>query len=130
MLDVDQFKAYNDHYWHQAGDVSLKTLAQTLSTTVQRSGELVARYGGEEFVVILPAPDGPEAYADMERIHVAVQALGLPHDKAIMAGLISISKSMASCVPQRGQSSASLAQAANAAKYRAKNQERNKIVMA
>lgn len=130
MLDVDQFKAYNDHYGHQAGDVCLKVLAQTLSSTVQRSGELVARYGGEEFVVILPAQGGPEAYAAMERIRAAVQALGLPHDKAIVAGVVTISIGVASCVPQQGQSSASLVQAADAAMYRAKNQGRNKVVLA
>ena len=45
MIDVDQFKAYNDHYGHQSGDVCLKLVAQTLSHSVQRSGELAARYG-------------------------------------------------------------------------------------
>lgn len=130
MLDVDQFKAYNDHYGHQAGDVCLKMLAQTLSNAVQRSGELVARYGGEEFVVILPGQGGPEAYAAMERIRAAVQALGLPHAKAKVAGVVTISIGVASCVPQQGQSSASLVQAADAAMYQAKNQGRNKVVLA
>ena len=130
MLDVDQFKAYNDHYGHQAGDVCLKMLAQTLAGTVQRSGELVARYGGEEFVVILPGQTGPEAQAAMERIRAAVQALGLPHAKATVAGVVTISIGVASCVPQPGQSSASLVQAADAAMYLAKNQGRNKVVLA
>ncbi|MEO7107509.1 MAG: diguanylate cyclase, partial [Rhodoferax sp.] len=130
MLDVDQFKLYNDHYGHQAGDVCLKMLAQTLAHTVQRSGELVARYGGEEFVVILPGQGGTEAFADMERIRAAVQALGLPHAKATVAGVVTISIGVASCVPQQGQSSASLIQAADAALYQAKNQGRNRVVLA
>ena len=130
MLDVDQFKTYNDHYGHQAGDVCLKMLAQTLASTVQRSGELVARYGGEEFVVILPGQNAPEAFAAMERIRSAVQALGLPHAKATVAGVVTISIGVASCMPQQGQSSASLIEAADAALYQAKNQGRNKVVLA
>lgn len=130
MLDVDQFKAYNDHYGHQAGDVCLKVLAQTLANTVQRSGELVARYGGEEFVIILPGLDGTEACAAMERIRAAVQALGLPHAKASVAGVVTISIGVASCVPQQGQNSASLVHAADAALYQAKDQGRNKVVLA
>ncbi len=130
MLDVDQFKAYNDHYGHQAGDVCLKMLAQTLSNTVQRSGELVARYGGEEFVVILPGLGSAEAHAAMERIRAAVQALGLPHAKATVAGVVTISIGVASCVPRQGQSSASLVEAADAAMYQAKNRGRNQVVLA
>ena len=130
MLDVDQFKLYNDHYGHQAGDVCLRILAQTMANTVQRSGELVARYGGEEFVVILPGMGGVEALAAMERIRAAVQGLGLPHAKATVAGVVTISIGVASCVPQHGQDAASLVQAADAALYQAKHQGRNKVVLA
>ena len=130
MLDVDQFKADNHHYGHQAGDVCLKVLAQTMANTVQRSGELVARYGGEEFVIILPGLGGAEACAAMGRIRAAVQGLGLPHAKATVAGVVTISIGVASCVPQPGQNSASLVQAADAALYQAKNQGRNKVVLA
>ena len=130
MLDVDQFKLYNDHYGHQAGDVCLRILAQTMANTVHRSGEMVARYGGEEFVIILPGQSGAEALAAMERIRAAVQGLGLPHAKATVAGVVTISIGVASCVPQHGQDAASLVQAADAALYQAKHQGRNKVVLA
>jgi len=129
MVDVDQFKAYNDHYGHQTGDVCLKIVAQTLASTVQRSGELVARYGGEEFVVILPGLGVAEAYTAMERIRRAVQALGLPHAKATVAGVVTISVGVASCVPRVGESSSSLVQAADAAMYKAKRAGRNRVEM-
>lgn len=129
MVDVDQFKAYNDHYGHQAGDVCLKLVAQTLGSTAQRSGELVARYGGEEFVVVLPGLAGAEAAAAMERIRAAVQELGLPHAKATVADVVTISIGVASCVPQVGQNSATLVEAADAAMYRAKSQGRNQVVL-
>ena len=130
MLDVDQFKLYNDHYGHKAGDVCLRILAQTMANTVHRSGEMVARYGGEEFVIILPGLGGAEALAAMERIRAAVQGLGLPHAKATVAGVVTISIGVASCVPQHGQDAASLVQAADAALYQAKHQGRNKVVLA
>ena len=130
MVDVDQFKAYNDHYGHQSGDVCLKLVAQTLSHTVQRSGELAARYGGEEFVVILPGLDAPEAAAVMERVRDAVQALGLPHARAAVAGVVTISAGVAACVPQPGDDSARLVQAADAAMYRAKASGRNRVEVA
>lgn len=130
MVDVDQFKAYNDHYGHQTGDVCLRIVAQTLANSVQRSGELVARYGGEEFVVVLPGLGGAEAEAAMERIRLAVQALGLPHAKATVAGVVTISVGVAACVPRPGESSASLVQAADAAMYQAKHRGRNQVVLA
>lgn len=127
MIDVDQFKAYNDHYGHQSGDVCLKLVAQTLGQAVQRSGELAARYGGEEFVVILPGLDVADAAAVVERVRAAVQALGLPHARAAVAGVVTISAGVASCVPRPGDDSARLVQAADAAMYRAKTAGRNRV---
>jgi diguanylate cyclase (GGDEF)-like protein len=129
MVDVDQFKAYNDHYGHQSGDLCLKILAQTLGSMAQRPGELAARYGGEEFVVVLPGLSGTEAYAAMERIRAAVQAQGLPHAKATVAGVVTISVGVASCVPSQGESSASLVQAADVAMYQAKAKGRNQVML-
>jgi diguanylate cyclase (GGDEF)-like protein len=130
MVDVDQFKAYNDHYGHQMGDLCLKIVAQALGGSAQRSGELAARYGGEEFVVILPGIDGMEAYAAMERVRAALQAQGLPHAKADVAGVVTVSVGVASRVPRADESSASLVQEADAAMYRAKHQGRNQVVLA
>ena len=130
MVDVDQFKAYNDHYGHQMGDLCLKIVAQALDGSAQRSGELAARYGGEEFVVILPGIDGMEAYAAMERVRAALQAQGLPHAKADVAGVVTISVGVASRVPRADESSASLVQEADAAMYQAKHQGRNQVVLA
>lgn len=130
MVDVDQFKAYNDHYGHQMGDLCLKIVAQTLAHAVQRAGELVARYGGEEFVVILPGLSGEDALAAMERIRAAMQDQGLPHAKADQAGVVTLSIGVASCVPQQGSHAAELVQAADVAMYQAKQQGRNRVLLA
>lgn len=130
MVDVDQFKAYNDHYGHQMGDLCLKIVAQALGSSVQRSGEMAARYGGEEFVVILPGLDGAQAHAAMERVRATLQAQDLPHAKADVAGVVTISVGVASRVPRADESSASLVQEADAAMYQAKHQGRNQVVLA
>ena len=79
MVDVDHFKAYNDHYGHVAGDHTLQQVAQALATSVGREGDLVARYGGEEFAVLLPNTDAPQALALAQRMTHAVRALRIEH---------------------------------------------------
>ena len=54
MMDIDQFKAYNDHYGHPAGDSCIKQVARAIAGCLTRAGDFVARYGGEEFCAVLP----------------------------------------------------------------------------
>jgi two-component system chemotaxis response regulator CheY len=72
MIDVDQFKAYNDTFGHPAGDAILSTLAEILLENT-REPDLVARYGGEEFVILLPGTDGPGARFVCERIRTVIE---------------------------------------------------------
>ena len=63
LLDIDEFKKFNDTSGHLAGDDCLREVAETIQTAVGRPGDFVARYGGEEFAVILPETDAPGALA-------------------------------------------------------------------
>ncbi len=77
MMDVDNFKSYNDTYGHLVGDKVLRAIAKVLKDTV-RTVDLVARYGGEEFSVLLPKTgwDGSQIVA--ERIRRSVEKLEIP----------------------------------------------------
>lgn len=89
LCDLDNFKAVNDRYGHEAGDLVLKTFAETLKANT-RSGDLVARLGGEEFVVLLPGLDAEQGYALAERLRLAAANADLDqvaHDLSVTCSL-------------------------------------------
>lgn len=130
MLDVDEFKAYNDHFGHQAGDDCLRRVGAVLRACAQRSGDLAVRYGGEEFVVILPGVGRDEGAALAETIRRTMQAQGLQHTDASPAGVVTVSIGIASCIPRPGERPHDLLKAADAAMYEAKRRGRNNVVVA
>jgi len=75
MIDVDNFKTYNDAYGHPIGDVILQELAQVVRKSV-REVDLVARYGGDEFAVVLPYSAGEGALRAAQRIDKAIKTHG------------------------------------------------------
>lgn len=82
MIDVDQFKAYNDAHGHPAGDACLQRIAGELKGVLKRPTDLLARYGGEEFVCLLPDTDLDGALGVAARMRQALQAAGIPHGAA------------------------------------------------
>lgn len=91
MLDIDHFKAYNDHFGHPAGDDCLVAVAQVLQTSINRPGDLVARYGGEEFCLLLPETDERGAVAVAERIQRAIYTLKLTHPHSSVSDRLTVS---------------------------------------
>lgn len=116
MVDVDNFKSYNDTYGHLAGDSVLQILVRALNDTV-RPTDMVARFGGEEFVIILHATDHEGALIAAERCRAAVDREAWPHRK------VTISLGVSTYVP--GMTVANLIDAADAALYTAKLDGKN-----
>ncbi len=79
IMDIDDFKAFNDCYGHVKGDECLVSVAQTIHGCLKRSGDSVYRYGGEEFVVLLAGVDAHGSKTVASRIFEAVDGLKIPH---------------------------------------------------
>jgi diguanylate cyclase (GGDEF)-like protein/PAS domain S-box-containing protein len=127
MADIDMFKSYNDLYGHIAGDECLRKVAQAISDSAQRGGDLVARYGGEEFAVILPNTNEKAAKEIAEKIRLAVEALQISHDGNLIARHITISLGVSTRVPPQTTDFISLMESADKALYRAKEGGRNAV---
>ena len=95
LIDVDNFKLYNDHYGHPSGDACLRSVAQALAGLSQRPADLVARYGGEEFVLLLPRTPRAGAEHVAHRILDAIAALDIPHAASPTAGHVTVSVGVA-----------------------------------
>ena len=129
MIDIDHFKAYNDHYGHQQGDDCLIQVAAALTALLQRPTDLLARYGGEEFAVILPETDDAGALQMAEAMRAGISALAMPHLQAGGAERhITVSIGIASQDPAAPVEVAALIGAADRALYGAKRQGRNRVM--
>lgn len=123
LLDVDEFKKYNDHYGHLLGDYCLQNICQALAENLNRAGDMLARIGGEEFTVIVPNTDLNSLKQLAEKLRESVENLKIPHQESIH-GFVSISIGIA--ISSEGhQQHATLHQLADEALYRAKDSGRN-----
>ncbi|MBA2338921.1 MAG: diguanylate cyclase [Pyrinomonadaceae bacterium] len=128
MIDIDDFKTYNDSNGHQAGDLALEMTAQALKS-VLRSADVAARYGGEEFSVLLPQTSLAEAEVIAERIRRRVERTRYPHGKTQPLGSVTVSIGISTFGAQTETAEAVIG-AADEALYRAKEQGKNRIVLA
>jgi diguanylate cyclase (GGDEF)-like protein len=128
MLDLDDFKAINDTYGHQQGDVVLREVAKILRDSSREIDE-PARYGGEELAVVLPGTDVSGAFNLAERVRVGIEQLEVPLLNG--AGTIRVTASCGvATLPALAYDQRSLVEAADEALYRAKRTGKNKTVRA
>lgn len=128
MIDIDHFKAYNDHYGHQQGDECLKAVAGIMKKTIQRPDDLVARYGGEEFVAVLPDTGLSGAVLVAERMIDALRGANIEHLGA-PEGQVTVSVGVAAFRDVMDHGMDELLKAADDALYRAKEQGRNRLTV-
>ncbi|MDP9023901.1 MAG: diguanylate cyclase, partial [Candidatus Eremiobacteraeota bacterium] len=126
MIDVDYFKAYNDRYGHQGGDLCLRQVAQCLLEAVKRPTDILARYGGEEFAVILPDTDERGAARVAQSLLASVSAANLLHEGSSL-GRVSISVGGACVSGSATVSPLTMIRTADAALYKAKDEGRNRF---
>ena len=124
MVDVDNFKAYNDANGHLGGDECLKRIATAVASEM-RANDLVARYGGEEFAVILPNQSLKGAAIVAERIRRRVEQLQLPNGLAPLRR-VTVSIGAATAIVGPDNCASELVATADAALYRAKHLGRNR----
>lgn len=127
MIDVDDFKHYNDMYGHPQGDRALQELARLLREA-SRTSDIVARYGGEEFAIILPETDRVNAQKIGHRLREQVELYPFPGEERLPRGAFTISVGVATHT--RAGTREALLQSADAALYRAKRAGRNRVCVA
>ncbi len=124
MIDVDQFKTFNDQFGHVAGDRALSAVAHVLKSQF-RTRDLLARYGGDEFAVLLPEVGEEEALAVAERIRIAVCGKTSDGSDSLIRVPVQVSIGVAELEAQGTYES--LLRSADAALYRAKDAGRNTV---
>ncbi|MBI4612566.1 MAG: diguanylate cyclase [Planctomycetes bacterium] len=127
VIDLDHFKAFNDTFGHEAGDVVLGEFARLLQSSV-RGSDLPCRLGGEEFVLLLPEASLEDARGRAEELRESANRLALVH-RGQSLGRTTISLGV-SAFPEHGRVAAELLRAADAALYRAKAEGRDRVVVA
>ena len=126
IVDVDQFKSYNDAYGHLRGDNCLRKIAGSIQDVVSRPGDLLARFGGEEFAVILPSTDNYGAVEVAYAVSDSVRSRQLEHTGSSF-GVVTVSVGCATMVPELGRDATDLIDFADQALYKAKNNGRNQV---
>lgn len=125
LLDIDHFKRVNDTYGHNGGDAVLKSLAENL-THMFRSRDIVARWGGEEFAVLLPSLNEQQAMEIAERCRQFVASETLQYEQST----ITITASFGVAYSNHKMPLQDIMELADQALYKAKDQGRNKVVLA
>ncbi len=126
MLDVDNFKHYNDTNGHQLGDDVLKKVAKILQTSIRQS-DMAARYGGEEFVIVLPGTAKKMAEKIAEKLRETMEKAKFENEEAQPQGKLTASFGVSS-YPENGKDPETLLKGADHCLYLAKERGRNKVV--
>lgn len=125
MIDVDQFKKYNDNYGHGAGDETLSRIAKAINGCIHRPGDMLARYGGEEFVVIMPGTHKEGAMQMAQQFHAAIAELAISHEHSTVSPHVTICVGVATTSRTDVITLEQLSEAADKMLYEAKESGRN-----
>ncbi len=122
MIDIDNFKKFNDTYGHQTGDLVLQRVAQAIRDTVRTGIDIACRYGGEEMAIILPETRSDEAFRTAERVRESINQLQISHPTGALRVTVSIG---VASYPGDAHDRDSLVTAADKAMYYSKRSGKN-----
>lgn len=128
MADIDNFKAYNDNYGHEAGNHCLQKIAKTINDSLKRPYDFCARYGGEEFVIILPQTDLKGAEVVAENIRKNIYSLKIPNIGSQTEKIVTLSLGVSTFDGKNSVSYEKLIKQADNALYEAKEKGKNQTV--
>ncbi|CAD5109663.1 GGDEF domain-containing protein [Zestomonas carbonaria] len=128
LCDIDHFKAYNDHYGHQAGDAVLRRAGSVFGDAARRPLDMAVRLGGEEFAVLLYDITGEQALQRAEELRAALAGLKIEHARSDTADVVTLSIGVACVTPSEDGEFAQLYAHADRALYEAKAFGRNQVV--
>ncbi|MBI5591364.1 MAG: diguanylate cyclase [Deltaproteobacteria bacterium] len=127
MIDIDNFKKFNDCYGHLVGDACLQEVAAILKGQIGRSHDLLARYGGEKFVCLLPDIYFDGALKKAEAMVQAVRDRAMPHTASKTASVVTISMGVAVTIPGPDRQPNALVSIVEAQLHEAKRRGRNQV---
>jgi len=127
IIDIDNFKTYNDSFGHQQGDLVLQMVAKTVAQSIKRSTDFVARWGGDEFIVLLPVTCSTGAGIVSERIRTEIEKVLLPFVKDLS---VTASIGVHTQIPTFDKTAEDFISIADRALYLAKESGRNRVVFA
>lgn len=127
IIDIDQFKEYNDYYGHQEGDRVLCDVAKSLQNIPKRVTDFVARYGGDEFVAILPNTDETGSIIVAKNMVNNIVSLKIEHQYSKTANYITLTIGASTITPRLGMDREELLRMADKALYRATAKGRNRV---
>ncbi|MGB6129753.1 MAG: diguanylate cyclase [Psychrilyobacter sp.] len=125
MIDIDNFKNFNDTYGHLKGDECLKDVAKVIEKTLKRVTDKVARLGGEEFVVLLPETDSKGAKIIAEEIRKNIEGLEILNKGIDTSDFVTVSIGVSSVVPTKFIEKREIIDYADKALYVAKKNGKN-----
>lgn len=99
MIDIDNFKIYNDNFGHAHGDRCLKQVAAAMVNALHRENDCIGRYGGEEFLAVLPQTDSEGAVKVTEDLLASVRGISITHPENIDTGKLTVSIGIATFNP-------------------------------
>lgn len=127
LMDIDNFKSFNDTYGHAVGDEVLKAVARNLKSNV-RETDLVARYGGEEFIIVSPDCETDKAGTTADRLRQNLEQMEVYGNEEYPSLKITMSLGVAN-YPDDSQAEEALLKAADDALYASKKSGRNQVTI-